>query len=81
MNPFTSKVAKIEAQLIKRIEAAGSSASPAATINALHMLLTVSVFNPSLINLLTNFKVDNTGTSMFTSAHVHIIQTLLEQSP
>lgn len=81
LNPFTSKVAKIEAQLVKRIEAAGSSASPAATINALHMLLTVSVFNPSLINLLTNFKVDNTGTSMFTSAHVHIIQTLLEQSP
>ncbi|EFO61870.1 Ankyrin repeat protein [Giardia lamblia P15] len=81
LNPFTSTAAKVEAQLVKRIEAACSSASPAPTINALHMLLTVSVFNPSFINLLTNFKASDTGTSMFTSAHVNIIQTLLEQSP
>lgn len=80
LSPLVPTIGKIETQLLERIKAACSSRSPAAMINALHMLLTITVFNPSSVNLLTSFKTDE-GSSVFTSAHVTVLQNLLERCP
>lgn len=81
LSPFASIAAKVETQLIERIEAACNSKSPAALINALHMLLTVSSFNPSFISLLTRFRINDTKRGLFTSAHTNVLQKLLERCP
>lgn len=81
LSPFASIANKVEAQMIKRIEAACISKSPAALINALHILLTISTFNPSFIKLLTRFKINDTKHNMFTPAHANVLQPLLERCP